>query len=70
MTMAMTIAGAAAAIEAAITVPITSKSQFALAIATALIPYIQNNAVVTPAGTPPLTVGAAPGPVVGTGKVT
>jgi len=68
--MPMTIAGMAAAIEAAITVPITSKSQFALVLSTAIVPYIQTNAEVDPTtGAPPMTVAAAPGAVAGKGRI-
>lgn len=63
--MAMSVAGLAAAIEAAITIPITSKAQFASALATAIVPYIKSNAVV-----PALGLSSPAGAVTGATTVT
>lgn len=68
--MSMSIAGMAAEIEGAITAPITSKAQFATALATAIVNYLKNNAVVDPTGSPPMTAPTGGGPVTGYGKVT
>lgn len=70
--MAMTIAGMAAAIEAQFAVPVTSKAQFSLAMATAVVNYLKSNAEILPTSATPLLVGpglAAGSTVVGKGTI-
>lgn len=63
----MNVAGMAAAIEGQLTVPITNPAQFALAMATAIVQYIQANALVPGTG---LVAPAGGGPVTGAAVVT
>lgn len=64
--MPMTVPGMATVIEAQLVAatPITSQTEFALALAQAIVTYIQTNATVIP------TMTAGPYPVLGTGHVT